>query len=546
MIQTSARPDGYETLRTRFEQQRVLPRIWAHDHTVWKNDPDDIVNRLGWLHAPFAACRELPRLKDFASTVHKAGFREVLLLGMGGSSLAPETYGLTFGAGPKGLRLTVLDSTHPAAVLDVERRLDLDRTLVVVATKSGTTTETLSLFRYIYRRMSGDGASPGDRFVAITDPGSPLLQQAAAAGFRTTFLNDPNLGGRYSALSLFGLVPAALLGIDLETLLDRARRAAIDATCPSDNGAVDLGLTLAAWAVKGRDKVTFVLPPAVGSFGAWVEQLIAESTGKERSGLVPVVGEPLGPPPAYGDDRLFVAFSLPDAAPDQDALQALERGGHPIVRIDLTDPYELAAEFFRWELATAIVGWALGINPFDQPNVESAKRLARASVDDFRRTGIRPSPESTPLSSDDLTTFLESSGSPAYVALQAYLPPDDRLTDAFTSLRRAIRDRYRVATTFGYGPRFLHSTGQLHKGDAGHGLFVQLVDDETVDLPIPDGFDTGSSSLDFGTLITAQAAGDRAALLDAGRKVVTFRPPRDAADGIARIAEKITAGGLRP
>ena len=535
-------PDRYDELLSRFERERILSRLWAHDYTVWKPEPREIVNRLGWLHTPFSMMRELDRLDTFARGVRADGFEHALLLGMGGSSLAPETFARTFGATPEFLTVGVLDSTHPDAVSTVESRLDLSRTLLLVATKSGTTTETLSLFRYFHNRVQegGRAAEAGAQFVAITDPGSPLAELAAHHGFREIFLNDPDIGGRYSAVSLFGLVPAALLGVDVARILKRAQEVAIESAKPvppGENQAVRLGLILAACAVAGRDKATFLLPPKIASFGNWVEQLIAESTGKEGAGILPIVDEPVGPPEAYGDDRLFVSFSLLGDEADENAVSELGYAGHPIVRVEIDDLYGLGGQFFLWELATAVAAHILKVNPFDQPNVEAAKRLARELVDGFRQTGRLPPTESTPLTIEGLAVFLDGTEPGSYVALQAYLPPSEPLTEAFTELRIALRDRFNVATTFGYGPRFLHSTGQLHKGDRGNGRFVQLVYAPDEDLPIPDVAGSPASAITFGTLISAQVVGDRQALLDAGRSVTTFTVPIDPADLIHRIAE---------
>ena len=542
MIRVVNPPDRCDELLSRFEREGILSRIWAHDFTVWKSEPTEITNRLGWLHAPFSMVRELDRLDAFVHGVRSDGIEHVLLFGMGGSSLAPDVFARAFGPAPAYPALTVLDSTHPAAVADVERQLDLSRTLFLVATKSGTTTETLSLFRYFHSRVrEAEGeAEAGRRFVAITDPGSPLVDLAARHGFRETFLNDPNIGGRYAALSLVGLVPAALLGIDVARLLERAQRTSIECAKyePLDgNPAVRIGATLAASTLGGRDKVTFLFPPRIAGFGDWIEQLIAESTGKEGTGILPVIGEPPGPPDAYDVDRVFLHIRNEGDRAQDAAVDALADAGHPVARLDLQETIELGGQYFLWELATAIVGHVLRINPFDQPNVESAKSLAREMVQRFRRTGALPK---TPFEAPDpeiLGHFLHGGLPGDYVALQAYLPPTPGAADALCRLRTAIRDRWRRATTVGFGPRFLHSTGQLHKGDRGNGLFIQLLVDPERDVPIPD--DDGST-LTFGTLIAAQAGGDRRALIDAGRRVLTIRLDRPYADEQIRQL----AGGL--
>ncbi len=548
MVRLVNAPDRYGELLVGFESASILPRIWAHDFRVWKPDPAEITNRLSWLHLPFAMTREIDRLESFARDAVTDGFTHALLLGMGGSSLAPETYAMTFGTTPGHLEPTVLDSTHPDAIAEVERKLDPAKTLFLVATKSGTTTETLSLFRYFYRRTSEgeDTDGVGDRFVAITDPGSPLVDLATGHGFRSIFLNDPNLGGRYSALSHYGLVPAALLGIDLVSLLERAQATAIGCAqhvSPSENPAARLGAILGAAASSGRDKLTLLLSPSLASFGSWVEQLIAESTGKDGTGILPIVGEPIAAPDAYGDDRLFVSMTISGEGSDEAALRALEGAGHPVAHIHVEDPLDFGGQFFLWELATAIAAHALGVNPFDQPNVESAKVLARELVADYRQTGRLPANEPPPLTADSLTTFLRNTRPGDYVAIQAYAPPDGQLNRALSELRTILRTRFGIATTSGYGPRFLHSTGQLHKGDRGNGHFVQLVVPPEADLSIPDSADDSASALTFGTLIAAQAGGDRRALLEAGRRVATYILPPDPTDSIRRVAQHLAQEG---
>jgi len=547
MLRVSHLPNGFDDALARIENEGILARIWAHDYTVWKTGPDEITDRLGWLHVPFSMEQELDRVGSFVERVRADGFKHTLLLGMGGSSLAPETLAKTFGRAPGSPELTVLDSTQPGAVLDVESRLDLSRTLFIVATKSGTTVETLSLFRYFYHRVdrAGSGKPPGEAFIAITDPGSPLVELAARHRFRETFLNDPNIGGRYSALSFFGLLPAALLGVDLRTLLDRSENAVIDCARlkPSDdNPAVRLGAFLGIWAKEGRDKATFALSDSIGSFGYWVEQLIAESTGKEGTGILPVVGEPLGPPCSYGEDRVFVDLRLAGDPEDEGRLARLESAGHPIVRIGLNDRYSLGEQFFLWELAIAVAGHVLGINPFDQPNVEASKVLARQAVETFHRTGELPTAESPPLTAEGLLAFLSNVRKEDYIAIQAYLPPGEQLTDALTALRIVLWNRTGVATTLGYGPRFLHSTGQLHKGDRGNGHFVQLVTEAEMDVPIPGEAGTSRFPLTFQTLITSQASGDRQALLEVGRPVATFAVPCSPVESILRTVKNLEGG----
>jgi transaldolase/glucose-6-phosphate isomerase len=553
--------DVIDAALAEIRDQRVMARIWDHDHTVWKPDPTEITNRLGWLNIAEAMEGEVQRLQEFADAVRADGYTHVLLLGMGGSSLAPEVFRKTFGVQEGYLDLAVLDSTDPAAVAAHAERLDPQQTLFIVSTKSGTTVETLSFFKFFYNWTSDAiGAQrAGGHFIAITDPGSSLVELAEKYHFREIFLNDPNTGGRYAALSYFGLVPAALIGMDIALLLDWA--IAMAATCktsnpprPDANTDAHLGAVLGALAKAGRDKVTLVASAQVTSFGDWLEQLIAESTGKEGKGIVPVVGEPLGSPDIYGDDRLFVNFLLNGDETHEATLTELEETGHPIIRISLHDRYDLGAQCFLWEMAVAVACHMLGVNPFNQPNVEAAKTRARQAVDEYKKRGTLPV-ETPTLTGEDivvygtskaespaaaLTAFLSQAEPGAYVALQAYVPPTPEIEAALQGLRMKVRDRFQLATTLGYGPRFLHSTGQLHKGDAGRGLFVQITVDDPINIPVPDAAGAPDASLTFGLLKTAQAHGDRQALLDAGRRVIRFHLGRDVVQGLKALSKAIS------
>ncbi len=551
--------DAVDGALVHLRDEKVLGRIWKHDHTVWKPEPTEISNRFGWLHSPETMQEALPEIKALVDAVRADGYTHALLLGMGGSSMAPEVFRRAFGVKEGYLDLAVLDSTDPGAVLEHAERLDLSRTLFIVSTKSGGTVETFSFFKYFYDRVAeavgAEGASA--HFIAITDPGSALEETAEKYGFRATFLNDPNIGGRYSALSHFGLVPAALIGVDVAKLLDRASTMAhncdgCNSPVEGDNRGAWLGAVMGEMAAAGRDKLTLLTTPSLAAFGPWVEQLIAESTGKEGTGILPVVGEPPGPPEAYGDDRLFVSMSLRNETGD-DTVEDLVRAGQPVVRIRLEDPYDLGGEFFRWEMATAIAGRRLGINPFDQPSVEAAKALARQMVQEYREEGELPALAPT-IREGEITVYSSSAaesmesaledflaqGRPGdYVALQAYVQPSEETTSALELLRLRLRDRLRLATTVGYGPRFLHSTGQLHKGGAGNGLFFQFTADDERDAPIPDEAGTPGSSLTFGVLEEAQSLGDRQALLDAGRRVIRFHLGGDVTGGLGRLVEKL-------
>jgi transaldolase / glucose-6-phosphate isomerase len=491
------------------EAGQLPKRIWARDPTVWKDDPDtpEIRDRLGWLTVGKAMAQQAKDLEALADEV-RAEFSRVVLCGMGGSSLAPEVLWRTFGAAPGHPSLHVLDSTDPRAVRQAEQGGDLSTTLFIISSKSGTTQESDSFFRYFWERTGGRGS----QFAAITDPGTALEQLAGAHGFRRTFLNPPDIGGRYSALSFFGLVPAALIGVDVETLLHRAHRMAeASAACvpPLEGPAAWLGAILGEGALAGRDKATFVLSPGIASFGLWVEQLIAESTGKEGKGILPVADEPLGPPDVYGADRVFVSMVLAGEA-DTDVesrLATLEEAGHPVVHLRLDDRYDLGQEFFRWEFATAMAGAVLRINPFDQPNVAESKANTKAVL----AKGGAASPAA---SAAELEGFLAGIEPGDYLAIMAYLPPTPENDRRLAAIRHRLRDRLRVATTFGYGPRFLHSTGQFHKGGPPVGHFLQITERSKEDLPIP------GESFSFGQLEAAQAEGDLVALRARGRPAI--------------------------
>jgi glucose-6-phosphate isomerase len=537
--------------------QKIISRIWERDHTVWKPEPTEITNRLGWLHSPEVMSKALPEISLFVDEARKDGFTHALLLGMGGSSLAPEVFRFTFGVKNGYLDLAVLDSTDPGAVLAHERRLDLSKTLFIVSTKSGGTVETFSFFKYFYNRvMEKVGREQAGRhFVAITDSGSGLETTAKEYRFRKTFLNDPEIGGRYSALSYFGLVPAALIGMDLEKLLHRAKKMASNCSADGEeNSGARLGAIMGECAAAGRDKLTLIASPPIAHFGAWVEQLIAESTGKEGKGILPVDGEELGSPEVYAHDRLFVYLKLKGASTHDKKIAALKKAGQPVVQLHLKDPYDLGGEFFRWEMATIIAGRRLKINPFDQPNVESAKVLARNMVTAYHKEGklpeLQPAFETngievfTNLSVSNLQTALhqfldQASAGRSYLALQAYVPPTSETDSLLNSIRLCIRDARKLATTVGYGPRFLHSTGQLHKGDAGRGLFIQITSDAVEDVAIPDKAGEPVSAMSFGVLKLAQALGDRQALLDAGRKVIRFHLGNDVTNGLKQILEAL-------
>ncbi|MEX2160869.1 MAG: hypothetical protein WD751_03050 [Anaerolineales bacterium] len=502
------------------EADRLVERIWSRDHTVWKPDPTEIADRLGWLDIATSMNAEVPTLLAFAAEIKNAGISKVLLLGMGGSSLAPELFGKLLPTN-SGLKLSVLDSTDPEAVSAQERSHDPATTLYIVSSKSGGTVETSSFFKYFYtlaKEKLGEQEA-GKRFIAITDPGSGLAKIGEQLAFRRVFLADPNIGGRYSALSHFGLVPAALIGVDLPKLLAGAEHRAQHCASKEvrQNPGAVLGLTLGALALNGCDKVIFRLPEELASFADWAEQLIAESTGKEGKGILPVAGEPARASSAYGPDRVFVTTpesSAPDLGPN--------------IQVAWTDPYDVGGQFFLWEYAIAVAGYMLGINPFDQPNVESAKIQTRQVVEEYRRSGKLPKGSAQAASGVTLNQFLKGSGPGAYIALQVYAAATPDLSEALGLLRTRLVRKYRLATTLGFGPRFLHSTGQLHKGDAGKGLFVQVVSRPPKDdLAIPVDAGAPTSEIAFGILKMAQALGDAQALRAAGRRVITFETDVD-------------------
>jgi len=543
----------YSIENTNLEARDIVDRIWKRDYTVWDYNPAEISNRLGWLDIANVMKQNVDRMEKLAETVRDDGYTHALLLGMGGSSLAPEVFRKTFGVKSGYLDLAVLDSTDPGAILAHAENLDLSQTLFIVSTKSGGTTETLSFFKFFYNRVAEavgvDDA--GKHFIAITDLGSKLVDLAEDYKFRQTFINDSNIGGRYSALSYFGLVPAALVGVDIGTLLDRATEMMDACSAIDDNPAADLGSIMGKLAVAGRDKLTLITSPAIAAFGAWAEQLIAESTGKDGKGILPVDNEVLGEPDVYGDDRIFVYLHLDGDNTHEDAVQKLINDGQPVARIDLHDKYDLGGELFRWEMATTVAGHFLGINPFDQPNVESAKVLAREMVAAYMAEGILPT-MAPKLEEDGITvysiftednlgdmidSFLGQARPEDYIAIQAYVQPTDETDKALQELRICLRDKLKLATTVGYGPRFLHSTGQLHKGDAGRGLFIQFTSDDEQDAFIPDEAGSTAARMSFGVLKSAQALGDLKALLNTWRRVIRIHLGTDVLGGLQRLIE---------
>lgn len=535
----------------RLTREDVVARVWNKDPTVWSTTPaPELTDRLGWLTLPEVDEAQLRTLADFARGVAADGIEHVVLLGMGGSSLAPEVYQHVYGAKAGHPTLTVVDTTHPDAVSAAAASVALNKTLVLVSSKSGTTPESTSLCQFFWARMAHLGPARGERFVAITDPGTALEKLAHAQGWRRVFAAPSDVGGRYSALSVFGLVPAALCGVDVRRL---ARRAAIMAdACGAptggnrrpahENPGFHLGAALGELAREGRDKVTFVTSPGLAALPAWIEQLVAESTGKDGVGIVPVDGEALGGPEVYGRDRVFVCVAVAgESWPARESvvarLAALKDAGHPVVRITLPSLYDLGQELFRWELATAVASAVLKIHPFNQPDVQLAKDKARAAM---ARAGEGHGSAGVVSAADDdalraaLAPWLASVKAGDYLALHAYLAPSTELTAALEGLRVGLRNRLRVATTLGYGPRFLHSTGQLHKGGANNGLFLQLVDRPTQDVEVP------GTDFTFGKLVRAQADGDAEALGERSRRLVRVElSASNASQQVRALAERI-------
>ena len=515
-------------------------RVWKLDPTLWPAaPPSDVATRLGWLGLPEMMHDELPRLLAFAQQIRSEGFRHVVVLGMGGSSLAPTVFAELFGGEAGFPELLALDSTHPDAVRALRERLDLPHALFLVSSKSGTTLEPNSFYRYFADAVRTAGAEPGPHFVAITDPGTPLEKLATTDGFRATFRALPTVGGRYSALTMFGLVPAVLAGVDVRALLDRSwtmAEACAAAVPVPENPGLTLGAVIGELAAHGRDKLTFYASQNFAPFPVWVEQLVAESTGKIGKGIVPVVDEPRVGPEHYGADRLFVEIqegAMPDAALGAHTAR-LESAGFPVIRVRMPGPIEIGEEFFRWELAVASAGAILGIDPFDQPDVEFAKELARKAMSAPAGTAAGSDVPTVPVEDSEALgkaarAWRDSAKPGDYIGIQAYLAPTEEATAALARLRAGLLERTDVATTFGYGPRFLHSTGQLHKGGPNTGLFLQIVDTPNVDVPVP------GTDYTFGTIIRAQAVGDYQALRQKGRRVLRVNVGADALRGIERL-----------
>ena len=514
-------------------------RLWAKDSTLWTSDPakrEEIRDRLGWLSVGEKMAERETEFRQLARDART--YSDVVLLGMGGSSLCPDVLRNTFGSTKGHPKLHVLDTTDPATIIGVRQKIRIQDSLFIVASKSGETTETLSHFAYFWDQVSSNASGPAGRhFAAITDPGTSLEKLAQQHGFRWIFRNPPDIGGRYSALSYFGLVPGALIGVDIPELLDRSvemAHSSADSVEVAKNPGVWLGAVMGEMAVGGRNKCTLICSPKIATFGYWVEQLIAESTGKQGTGIVPIEGEPVGKPAVYGDDRFFVYIRM-DGDPPNRAVRALEKAGQPVVTLTLRDKLDLGGEFLRWEIATAIAGSILKIDAFDQPNVQESKDNTKKVLAQFKSRGKLPPAESVAASRSKtgIKELVGRAKRDAYFAIMAYTTRTAGSEAAIGAIRTAVRDRTKIATTAGYGPRFLHSTGQLHKGGPKTGLFLQVVQDDSKDVPIP------GQPYTFSILKQAQSLGDLQSLSSRRLPVLRVTLGRDAAAGWKALAAAV-------
>ena len=542
-----------ESELSNLEKNRFLERFFDFDHSLWGDAPEEIADRLGWVNAPEEMLGSVDEIERFSESARKKGFTDVLVLGMGGSSLSCEVFANTFDAPPGSLRLNLLDTTDPDFILKTRRETDISKTLFVVSSKSGSTVETVSLMKYFHGELLREKPNPGENFVCITDPGSGLAKTAEEHGFAKAFLNDPEIGGRFSALSYFGLVPASLAGTDVGKVLESARSVLLETRTAragkyGENPCVRFGTFLGTLAREGRDKLRFAFSDGLFSFGCWAEQLVAESTGKDGVGILPVLDEGDVNTSALGNDTMFALFRRRGDAALESAASRLRDAGVPFAEITVGDPHEIGAEFFRFEFAVALAGSIMGINPFNQPDVESAKVFARKFLESYLEKGEPESPEgdfsrdglvfssNADMGSPEELKKLVSSKNEGYVSIQAYVDPREENSKELLSLRETLGRISRVPVTLGFGPRFLHSTGQLHKGDSGNGLFVQIVSENSNDAAIPDEMGSAESGLSFGILKTAQATGDFRSLAEKGRTVVCIRVASDIGAGIRKVA----------
>lgn len=539
-------------------EDKRISRIWEKDASVWTGKDES--EWLGWLEIAGEELSNVQRYRDLRQDIETAGFKDILLMGMGGSSLCPEVLAMTFGVD----NFHILDSTVPAQVITIESKLDLAKTLFIVASKSGSTLEPNCFKQYFFDRLSKavGKEKAGKQFIAITDPGSKMQKIAEEDGFRHILYGKPEIGGRFSALSAFGLTAAAAMGLDFEKLLNYAASMvrSCKATNPNENPGAILGTILGTCFRNGRDKLTIFTPPEVYDLGAWLEQLIAESTGKIGVSIIPVDREPLQTADMYGDDRIFVNFTLKGSEIDEDTLADLkdiQDSGHPMINIEIENLYGLGQEFFRWEFATAVAGAIMEINPFDQPDVEAAKVEARKITDAYEKSGTLPGEKaffeedgiglfssveyaaelSNVVEETTLSSFLEAHlwniAENDYFAILAYIEMDAEHEQILQQIRTQVLEHYNVATCLGFGPRFLHSTGQAYKGGANNGVFLQITSDDEMDLPVP------GQKYTFGVVKSAQARGDFQVLLDRGRRALRVHLSKDVESGLQTILASI-------
>jgi len=523
-----------------------VKRLSEKDPALWVNkDSEEISNRLGWLILPELMSEYIREIIEFSEEVRKEGFIQIVLLGMGGSSLAPEVFRDIFGSSRTYPELIVLDSTHPTIIKKVEKKLDLKKSLFIVSSKSGTTLETLSLFRYFWNKVGNLNSDPGKKFVAITDKDTYLMNLAIELGFRRIFQGISEVGGRYSALSVFGLVPAALIGVDISKIINTSwEMSENSAFCvsPKENSGLLLGSALGELANLGLDKLTFISSKSIRSFPKWLEQLIAESTGKDGKGIIPIVDEPLTNLNNYGQDRIFINIFKDDerGLEDDHFLNSLHSLGHPVIDIRLDDEFDLGRQMFCWEISVAAAGAVIDINPFDQPNVEISKELARQELNDSQNnlSAELDLKEISIQESDNtiqrIRNWIESSNKGDYISIHAYLDSSPKITDTLQNIRKVLLDKTRLATTFGYGPRFLHFTGQLHKGGSKKGLFLQIVDESEEELRVPE------TDYTFNKIIKSQSIGDYQALKKQNRNVLRLNLKDNALVGLQRFLELIS------
>ncbi len=541
----SAVHNAFEKLR----QDNVVDRLRTKDYTLWKPKPDEIVNRLGWLDAPAATLEKVNYIHTVLEPLLGKNLRDAVLLGIGGSSLAADVFNTVIGGKDGFPKLHILDTTDPLSISSVAQGIHPANAIFLVSSKSGTTLEIASLFKYFYNlAFKNSGQSAGSRFIFITDEGSPLVKTAADIAAHFTFFSSTDIGGRYTALSLTGMVPAAVIGTDIAKILQKVS----SNTESLLNIGASLGAALGTLANTGRDKLTIILPPHWKSFGDWLEQLIAESTGKEGKGILPVLDEPVRDQNTYGKDRVFVFFQNGESAQSA-AIKSLADAGHPVIIVGINDDYDLGQQMYIWEVATAIAAHFLGVHPFDQPDVEATKKHTRAVIADLEKS--KTMNDEKPVitfeqgeifgevngasPADAFKNFLNQAKAGDYICLQIYLSPTPEIDEAVKLLRETISKKYSLPVTCGYGPRYLHSTGQLHKGDSGNGLFIQFTQDFSTDIDIPDQIGEDKSSLTFGALKAAQAKGDRQALTEAGRRIIRIHYRENPVARLKKLAEHI-------